>query len=39
MHDHRAFATHLYHIFPSDPVCLLCKLAGIPRPQACDHDG
>ncbi|MCP4997082.1 MAG: TusE/DsrC/DsvC family sulfur relay protein [Gammaproteobacteria bacterium] len=38
-HDHRAFATHLYHIFPSDPVCLLCKLAGLPKPQACDHDG
>jgi len=38
-HDHKAYATYLYKLFPSDPICLLCKLAGIPKPQACDHDG
>jgi TusE/DsrC/DsvC family sulfur relay protein len=30
----RAYANFLYKLFPRDPVRELCKLAGLPRPQA-----
>jgi dissimilatory sulfite reductase related protein len=32
--DRKAYEKHLYRLFPSDPVRSICKLAGLPMPQA-----
>jgi tRNA 2-thiouridine synthesizing protein E len=31
-HDQKAYEQHIYHLFPSDPVHEICKLAGLPMP-------
>ena len=32
--DRKAYEKHIYKLFPSDPVRAICKLAGLPMPQA-----
>jgi tRNA 2-thiouridine synthesizing protein E len=32
--DRKAYEKHLYGLFPSDPVRSICRLAGLPMPQA-----
>jgi tRNA 2-thiouridine synthesizing protein E len=32
--DRKAYEKHIYRLFPSDPVREICKLAGLPMPQA-----
>jgi len=32
--DRKAYEKHLYSLFPSDPVRSVCRLAGLPMPQA-----
>lgn len=31
-HDRKAYETHIYKLFPRDPVHEICKLAGLPLP-------
>jgi tRNA 2-thiouridine synthesizing protein E len=31
--DRKAYEKHIYHLFPTDPVRQICKLAGLPMPQ------
>lgn len=31
--DRKAYEKHIYGLFPSDPVRMICKLAGLPMPQ------
>lgn len=33
-HDRKAYEKHLYRLFPTDPVRNICKLAGLPMPEA-----
>ena len=37
--DHKPLIKYLYSIFPNDPIMELCKLAGLPKPLASEHDG
>jgi TusE/DsrC/DsvC family sulfur relay protein len=32
--NRKAYEKHLYGLFPADPVREICKLAGLPMPQA-----
>ena len=32
--DRKGYEKHIYRLFPSDPVREICKLAGLPMPQA-----
>lgn len=32
--DRKAYEKHIYGLFPSDPVRSICRLAGLPMPQA-----
>jgi len=32
--DRKAYEKHLYGLYPSDPVRSVCRLAGLPMPQA-----
>lgn len=32
--DRKVYEKHLYSLFPSDPVRSVCRLAGLPMPQA-----
>jgi tRNA 2-thiouridine synthesizing protein E len=32
--DRKAYEKHIYSLFPSDPVRSICRLAGLPMPQA-----
>ena len=32
--DRKGYEKHLYSLFPSDPVRSVCRLAGLPMPQA-----
>lgn len=38
-HDHKACVTHLYQIFPSEPIAELCKLSGLPKPLPSEREG
>jgi len=31
-HDRKTYETHIYKLFPRDPVHEICKLAGLPLP-------
>lgn len=31
--DRKAYEKHIYHLFPTDPMRQICKLAGLPMPQ------
>jgi tRNA 2-thiouridine synthesizing protein E len=33
-HDKKKYEKHIYSLFPSDPIREICKLAGLPMPQA-----
>ena len=33
-HDKKKYEEHIYSLFPSDPIREICKLAGLPMPQA-----
>lgn len=33
-HDKKKYEQHIYSLFPSDPIKEICKLAGLPMPQA-----
>ena len=33
-HDKKKYESHVYSLFPSDPIREICKLAGLPMPQA-----
>jgi len=33
-HDKKKYESHIYALFPSDPIREICKLAGLPMPQA-----
>ena len=33
-HDKKKYEEHIYALFPSDPIREICKLAGLPMPQA-----
>ena len=33
-HDKKKYEAHIYSLFPSDPIREVCKLAGLPMPQA-----
>tara|TARA_B110000008_G_C16730789_1_gene468656 strand:- start:344 stop:703 length:360 start_codon:yes stop_codon:yes gene_type:complete len=33
-HDKKKYEAHIYSLFPSDPIREICKLAGLPMPQA-----
>ena len=33
-HDKKKYEKHIYALFPSDPIKEICKLAGLPMPQA-----
>lgn len=35
-HDEKAYGKFLYRLFLSDPVRMLCKLAGLPKPPPDD---
>jgi len=32
--DRKAYEKRIYRLFPADPVRSICKLAGLPMPQA-----
>ena len=32
--DRKAYEKHIYRLFPADPVRSICRLAGLPMPQA-----
>lgn len=32
--DRKTYEKHIYSLFPTDPVRSICKLAGLPMPQA-----
>jgi tRNA 2-thiouridine synthesizing protein E len=32
--DRKAYEKHIYSLFPQDPVRSICRLAGLPMPQA-----
>jgi tRNA 2-thiouridine synthesizing protein E len=32
-HEIKEYEKHIYHLFPTDPIHKLCKLAGLPTPQ------
>ena len=31
-HDQKEYESHIYNLFPSDPIHEICKLAGLPMP-------
>ena len=33
-HDKKKYEKHIYSLFPSDPIREICKLAGLPMPEA-----
>ena len=33
-HDKKKYEEHIYALFPSDPIREICKLSGLPMPQA-----
>ncbi|CAI8352458.1 MAG: Uncharacterised protein [Gammaproteobacteria bacterium] len=33
-HDKKKYEEHIYKLFPSDPIREICKLSGLPMPQA-----
>lgn len=33
-HDRKAYERYVYQLFPRDPYREICKLAGLPRPEA-----
>ena len=33
-HDRKKYEEHIYSLFPTDPIREICKLAGLPMPQA-----
>ena len=33
-YDKKKYEKHIYSLFPSDPIREICKLAGLPMPQA-----
>ena len=33
-HDKKKYEKHIYKLFPSDPIREICKLSGLPMPQA-----
>jgi tRNA 2-thiouridine synthesizing protein E len=33
-HDRKKYEEHIYSLFPKDPIKEICKLAGLPMPQA-----
>ena len=37
--DEKKYAKYLYQLFPTDPISLLCKIAGLPKPLPTEHDG
>lgn len=34
LRDRKAYEKRIYRLFPVDPVRSICKLAGLPMPQA-----